>query len=221
MPDGSRIYHGVPCAKCNNPTTKHAPTNTAKQITKHPIVGVIEGMLHGSSSMILNQEAEGQRQIVNSDVLPTLWSYGKEALEQAGVKFLDVVEGDELFQNVELPPGWRKEATSHSMWSNLLDDKGRIRATFFYKAAFYDRRADIRAANRYGYAIDYERSGKEGVCVAQVKDCGTVVFETKPLTLSKNPDEFYPMQDKALGEAEDWLNQNYPDWSNPGSYWGD
>ena len=40
-----------------------------------------------------------------------------------------------------MPNGWKKQATDHSMWSELIDDKGKVRATIFYKAAFYDQRA--------------------------------------------------------------------------------
>jgi len=48
---------------------------------------------------------------------------------------------DDLFTSVTLPEGWHKEATEHAMWSKLIDDQGRERASIFYKAAFYDRSA--------------------------------------------------------------------------------
>ena len=98
---------------------------------------------HGDSSRaIMDQEADGQQSFVGSDTLPTeIQGNGKAILEAAGVKFLGVVEGDDLFQYVQLPAGWKKEGTGHSMWSSLVDDKGQERASIFYKAAFYDRRA--------------------------------------------------------------------------------
>jgi len=52
---------------------------------------------------------------------------------------------------VELPIGWKKRSTGHSMWNDLVDDKGRVRATFFYKAAFYDRDAFINFERRYDF----------------------------------------------------------------------
>lgn len=67
----------------------------------------------------------------------------RETLETAGVKFGEVVEGDSLFQYVELPVGWKKQGTDHDMWSSLHDENGKEVATIFYKAAFYDRRAHL------------------------------------------------------------------------------
>lgn len=45
--------------------------------------------------------------------------------------------------NVELPDGWKKVGTNHDMHSDLVDETGKVRASIFYKAAFYDRRADM------------------------------------------------------------------------------
>lgn len=97
-----------------------------------------------ASSAIYAQEAAGQKSFVGSTTLPTEVQR-KELLEAAGVKFLGPVEGDNLFQYVELPEGWQKQPTDHSMWSKLVDEQGRERASIFYKAAFYDRRATAYA----------------------------------------------------------------------------
>lgn len=93
---------------------------------------------------IMDQESAGQQSFVSNDTLPTDLR-GKEILEAAGVKFLGVVEDDDMFQYVELPDGWKKVPTDHSMWSNLVDEQGRVRASIFYKAAFYDRSAHASA----------------------------------------------------------------------------
>ncbi len=122
---------------------KRAPRNTAAE---RPIVHLAEAMTN-PNGFIEAQEAQGQRGLVNSDTLPTnLRGNAREQLEAAGVKFGDVVEGDSLFQYVELPEGWEKRATSHSMWSELVDETGTVRATIFYKAAFYDRDAFLNLA---------------------------------------------------------------------------
>ena len=47
---------------------------------------------------------------------------------------------------VKLPAGWKKQATDHSMWSKLLDESGAVVASIFYKAAFYDRIAEMNCA---------------------------------------------------------------------------
>ncbi len=58
-----------------------------------------------------------------------------------GIEFLQ--EADDLFVFAILPDGWKKQATDHDMHSELIDDKGVVRARIFYKAAFYDRSASI------------------------------------------------------------------------------
>ena len=91
---------------------------------------------------IEGQAARGQNELINSSQLP-VDVRGKEILEEAGVKFGKPLLDDPLFCIAELPSGWSKRATDHSMWSELIDDKGVVRAHIFYKAAFYDRRADM------------------------------------------------------------------------------
>ena len=50
-----------------------------------------------SDGLIEEQEKRGQTQLVNSDVLPSKIMHGdRGALEAAGVRFLDPVEGDQI-----------------------------------------------------------------------------------------------------------------------------
>lgn len=122
-----------------------APTNTTKQTQEYPEGFLQVAMTVGTGNAIEIQEARGQTEFVNSETLPTqMGREDQQALEQAGFKFLGAVPGDPIFQYVEMPAGWKKVATDHAMWSNLVDDKGRVRASIFYKAAFYDRDAFLR-----------------------------------------------------------------------------
>jgi hypothetical protein len=123
----------------------NAPRNTSA----HPLLNALAGMeahlrTGDSTNMVLEQEAQGQTELVNSEVLPTRINspHGvdvKAKLTELGFKFGNVV--DDLFQEVTLPAGWKKVATDHSMWSKVVDDQGRERISIFYKAAFYDRDA--------------------------------------------------------------------------------
>ena len=111
--------------------------NTAK-------LSPLENMMEtGPVGGIEQQESRGQRELVNSDVLPAEIHGERQTLENAGVIFGEPVEGDPLFINVTLPDGWKKWATGHSMWSSLVDSDGNERARIFYKAAFYDRSANM------------------------------------------------------------------------------
>lgn len=89
------------------------------------------------------QEREGQIEQSFKDTLPKeMRGCTRADFEAMGIEFLGPDE-DELFLKVKFPPGWRKRATEHSMHTELLDNEGRVRANIFYKAAFYDRRANI------------------------------------------------------------------------------
>lgn len=105
-----------------------------------------EWTLGGNPGAILAQESRGQKELVNSAQLPTQCSAADRAkLEAAGVVFGEPTKGDPLFCAATLPAGWKKVATDHSMWSDLVDETGKKRGSIFYKAAFYDRSATLYA----------------------------------------------------------------------------
>lgn len=170
---------------------------------------------------ILAQEKDGQTSFVNSDTLPSQMSAeARLGLETAGVVFGDPVPGDDLFIYVTLPEGWRKSRTSHSMHSDLLDEKGRKRAGIFYKAAFYDRRADLHIVSRFSVRQDYDAA--DGTVVYCVVDNGETVFTTDPIAYKgeKYGRHHEKAQKKASAACESWLERNgFPEWRNPGMYW--
>ena len=101
--------------------------------------------MDGTPAMIEASESHGQRELVASTQLPTKCSLEDKAkLEASGVVFGKPTAGDNLFCDATLPKGWQKRATDHSMWGELVDADGKVRATIFYKAAFYDRDAFMR-----------------------------------------------------------------------------
>lgn len=101
-------------------------------------------VLGGDPGAIENQEALGQKQLCESDVLPMQCDKKtQETLESMGVIFKEQIKDDPLFREVILPAGWKKQKTDHSMWSDLVNEKGVKVASIFYKAAFYDRSAFI------------------------------------------------------------------------------
>lgn len=169
------------------------------------------------------QEAEGQRTFVANETLPKEMLHGctKEKLESIGVVFKE--DADDIFVNVILPEGWNKQPTEHSMWSDLLDEKGRKRAAIFYKAAFYDRSAHISLERRfhtghlpedqYESDMSYE-DRKAGKWFGFAKDCGEIIFKTDML---HNPT--YEETDVLGLRAEAWLKEQYPDFMDHLAYW--
>lgn len=139
-------------------TEPTSPANTAKQ---DPLLTFAESM--SNPNFIEDQESRGQAELVNSTSLPT--NPGRRgdraAYEALGFVFGDPIPGDEMFTAMTLPPGWKKQATDHAMWSSVVDELGRERVAVFYKAAFYDRSAHMTLASVENYlssCLYYERT---------------------------------------------------------------
>lgn len=165
------------------------------------------------------QEKAGQTTFVAGSTLPKD-GLDRAAFEKMGFKFGEDV--DTLFVSVTMPAGWQKQATSHSMHSDLLDDKRRTRASIFYKAAFYDRKAHIRLTRRYNES-HYEpvnekgepaEPNKQSHYAVVVQDCGK---EIKRFGLYERSD--YPTCDALEKEAHAWLDANFPQHNDATAYW--
>lgn len=158
------------------------------------------------------QEAAGQKSFVAVQTLPK--ECPREDLEKLGFVFGDDV--DDIFINVEFPKGWSKKATDHSMWSDLLDEKGRRRGGIFYKAAFYDRSSHMRLNCRFSIDFNYEL--KDAV-QHHVKDCDEIVFNTEKVDCEHYSDAYWKAEDDSKESAENYLNGKYPNWKDCTEYW--
>lgn len=202
-----------------------APVNTAVPDNVTGTVGGTEALLKIITGMeqgvvIEASEAEGQKSLVSSDTLPT---DGLDAVVAAcpQIKKLGAVQDDPLFTYVELPSGWTKKATEHAMWSHLLDDRGRQRASIFYKAAFYDRRAHIHPNRRFAIEHDY-KAMNDGIIRTNVQDCGQITrtfVHTCRVHEAMSHDEVARYKRENNAAALAWLEAQYPDWENDGAYW--
>lgn len=195
-----------------------------------PIVNLIEAFSVGTSRMIEGQEKRGQYALVNSEVLPKDHNgESRDVFEGMGIVFGE--EADDIFVYVTLPQDWKKEPTDHSMWSKVIDSKGRTRINVFYKAAFYDRSAHMNSVRRFSCGYQPEKGWQsenyqQGNWIGAVNDMGTVVYQTEPIGPEPGHgatrDEYIAWSDaresltkKCIG----WLDENYPDWNNPLAYW--
>lgn len=93
---------------------------------------------------IENQEAEGQRFLCENSLIPKD-GYDEHAKNFFASEKIEIIENfDNLFHQAKLPSGWMiKPVEGTSFLSKLIDPAGKIRADIFYKAAFYDKRAQI------------------------------------------------------------------------------
>ena len=151
--------------------------------------------------------------------------FTKKQYESMGIKIIE--EYDDLFYSVILPVGWQIRATSHSMWNKVLDDKGRVRISFFYKGAFYDRHAFSNFERRFSYKIlpfdnfESEATYEErllkpwSVCITDGGKVINILAETEP---NKEFDSYedYKMLDE-IGKK--YISIHYPEWEDINSYW--
>lgn len=145
------------CHLCVGGICHHMPrkiTNTQAELRRSiasvqsgnaPLGYGLAALMMATPGSIETSEANGQRELVESCQLPAKMPYKDRLyLESRGVVFPkegSYSDGDRLFYDVTLPSGWKKQRTDHSMWSELIDEKGVKVASIFYKAAFYDRDA--------------------------------------------------------------------------------
>ena len=112
-----------------------------------------------TSDDIEASESAGQKTMIDSTQIPKHGDW--EILKSWGIVIIG--DADDLFYNAKLPDGWELRSTGHALNTDLIDDRGRKRAALFYKAAYYDRRAEFFAIkDRFvvaqNWSADYSRN---------------------------------------------------------------
>jgi hypothetical protein len=229
--NGHRV---IPAAKCDNfyfqtgckghpeeLIVKNSDVRLTPAALEAAAAGNVDNFIAASTpGGIEAQEKTGQAMFVRAQSLPKeMTGCTRADFERLGFVFGDDI--DELFVTVQLPAGWRKDATDHSMHSNLLDNKGRRRASIFYKAAFYDRRADIHLTRRYdvtmaptdanGGPVPWE---KAQYLAMTVTDCGKEIHRTGVYERGA-----YKADQQLREQALAWLDEHFPNWKNTMAYW--
>lgn len=166
------------------------------------------------------QEKAGQTTFVANSQLPK--ECPRKELEALGFRFGGAV--DNIFISVTMPAGWSKRATDHSMWSELIDDKGRKRASIFYKAAFYDRSAHMHLDRRYGvngyHGVNADgtdadkKDWKAPRMAVVVEDCGKEIHRAGVVDRDD-----YKTKDELDKLAVAWLAEKFPKHNDATAYW--
>lgn len=130
---------------------------------------------------------------------------------------------DDLFVNVKFPEGWQKKPADHSMWTYIVDEKGRKRGGVFYKAAFYDRSAHCSLDRRFQVTQTYGEGDNEA---AYIEDASGEVNQrieglcrVRPGMEREDMMACYAKMDAAKAKLTAWLKENYPDYESPIAYW--
>lgn len=174
-------------------------------------------MIAATPCGIEKQEAEGQKDFVTKETLPS--ECPRNDLEKLGFVFGE--QADDIFTYAQFPEGWKKIVTDHSMWSDLIDAMGRKRGSIFYKAAFYDKSAHMVLNCKIKYSQVYEQHDNYILDHVQyfVTDGENILFETKPVEAVKYSDKYYEVDEAASTEVQNWLDANYPNYNDPMAYW--
>lgn len=150
-------------------------------------------------------------------------AYTSAEYKKMGIEVID--EADDLFWNVKLPEGWEIKATGHSMWNDLIDNKGRKRATFFYKAAFYDRHAFTNLKTRFRLDVDHIADSEDyDVWIASdiqgtVYDGDNVVYQTECVHAPGDYIEEGKINKALLENLEAFMAKHYPNYRDVHAYW--
>ena len=100
---------------------------------------------------IEKSELAGQKNFISRtfrDALPIGKAADWELLESWGIEKGEQL--DALFCYAKLPTGWSKVGAEEPRISTIRDKRGLVRATVFYKAASYDRKANLHVLrNRF------------------------------------------------------------------------
>lgn len=169
------------------------------------------------------QEAMAQAALVGTkNTLPI--KCPQKELQSLGFVFSNYV--DDLFVNVTFPAGWSKKATDHSMWSDLLDDRGRKRGAIFYKAAFYDRSAHMSLERRYIVTAEYlNATGEKHDWKSDTEPAKRrIVVEDRGDKKNLYESEVFGCRDYAREDAANkianaWLEKNFPQHQDVTAYW--
>ena len=178
--------------------------------------------MNGEKNVIEHMEKEGQTEAVKNTMMAIKMNPKKEEWEKLGFVFTEI-PGDDVLCNAQMPEGWSMKATDHSMWSEIIDNKGLKRGSMFYKASFYDRRAHMSLEPRYRVCVRYIDDNyttkeiyfgneKEKLFIAGQlyipKDASNEEFKTK-----------MEEEDKLKSIAFEFAKENYPDWKDVNAYW--
>lgn len=183
---------------------------------------LLDAMSGGSvTGAVERQEArEQQRACARAMIARRISENDKAVLERAGVVFSGEGEGDDVLQRVTLPPGWALKPTDHSMWSNLTDEHGAIRAKCFYKGAFYDRDADITITRRFYLDSEHDFDKRDPA----THNCPVRLHlrdrrKSEPLRTSAWATYGYNEEHPERADFVAWLDEHYPHHGDASAYW--
>lgn len=188
-------------------------------ITPAALAAVAAGDLHNAMIATMPggieaQESAGQAMLVAAEQLPKECT-GATREQLVALGFWFGADVDEIFVTARLPPGWQKVAGENAYWSRIYDEKGRERASIFYKAAFYDRRAHMSMSRRYSVGSYFDHPTDPKRHQTQVLDGQRVIR----VIGDSDRQAGYEVQSAHEEAGRIWLEDNFPRFRDPLAYW--
>jgi hypothetical protein len=148
-------------------------------------------------------------------VLPRKMIPSRAAFETLGFKFTDI--NDSVLVDAILPDGWSIQP-KENRWNDLVDDKGRIRGSYYYCSKFYDRSGLMELNCRYCRTSKYidpnDFRSPVNVVVTDACKNDAIIFNAGQCQKIES-DEWHRLREI----AESYLNSNWPEWEDPEKYW--
>lgn len=178
----------------------------------------VNALVAATPGGIERQEAAGQQAITESFTQIPKKGLDRPTFEKLGFAFGEDV--DDLFVAVTPPTGWTLRPTEHSMHNEIVDAGGHVRGRVFYKAAFYDRRADVRLVPRF--TVETQRENPDDwnsrTRAAAIDHKLGVVMQATEWTDNVPGRAGYERQNAAETGMRQWLSALYPNFGDVGHW---
>ena len=180
-------------------------------------------MMSGEKNVVENMEREGHEKAIRQGLMPKEMCPAKEEWEKIGFVFKEI--DDDLMYSVTLPEGWSRRMTDHDMHSEIVDANGLVRGTMFYKASFYDRKANMVLLPRYKITYKHDDLDDNSYVTTIYFGNENEMLYVAGEVLERydaSVEEFYVAQEerRRLEEAcKAYALENYPDYDSEFAYW--
>ena len=144
----------------------------------------------------------------------------KEEWEKLGFVFTDIPGDDELYE-AKLPEGWSTVPSEYPKKNNILDENKNIRGSIFYNISYYGIIAEMQLYRRYNIVVEHDNNLIE-VYFGNKEEKLFVAGQIRNSDYSHDNDgnkAYFKEEDRLKKLAEDFANENYPDWKNFNAYW--
>lgn len=149
----------------------------------------------------------------------------REEWEQLGFSFVDIY-GDDVLCKAIMPFGWEVKPTQHPRYFNILDEKGLKRGSMYYCPEFDNRRASMHLVCRYGVHQTYIKKYPFSHHIQQIifgneDEKLFIASEVLVPTSVLYEDRDVELIERSRAAAQQFGDDNYPDWRNVHAYWGE